>query len=64
MCPAGSPAEESGVAVGDQIVSVNKQDISGLTHLQLVGIIKKVQPPRSCTVLVSLSSASWMHAAE
>jgi len=64
VCPAGSPAEESGVAVGDQIVSVNKQDISGHTHLQLVGTIKKVRPPQSYTVLVSLSSTSWMHAAE
>ena len=45
MCSTGSPAEESGVAVGDQMVSVNKQDISGLTHLELVGIIKRVRSP-------------------
>ena len=40
--PAGSAAEEAGLQAGDEIVSVNKRDISGHTHSQLVRMIKKV----------------------
>ena len=38
----GSAAEEAGLLPGDEIVSVNKQDITGYTHSQLVRTIKKV----------------------
>ena len=38
----GSAAEDAGLMTGDELVSVNKQDISQLTHLELVALIKKV----------------------
>ena len=40
--PTGSAAEEAGLLPGDELVSVNKQDITGHTHAELVRIIKKV----------------------
>ena len=39
---AGSAAENSGLLVGDFIISVNGQNIRGLAHFDLVSIIKKV----------------------
>lgn len=43
VCTLGSVAEESGVVVRDEIVSVNRQDISKLSHRELVARIKKVK---------------------
>ena len=39
---SGSAAEDAGIQTGDKIVSVNKEDISRLTHMELVSLIKKV----------------------
>ena len=36
VCTLGSVAEESGVVVRDEIVSVNRQDISKLSHRELL----------------------------
>lgn len=50
LCTLGSVAEESGVVVRDEIVSVNRQDISKLSHRELVARIKKVKYFRECAV--------------
>ena len=39
---AGLAADRAGLKEGDQLVSVNKQDISSLNHEELVAMIKKV----------------------
>ncbi len=39
---SGSVAEEAGLIAGDQLVSINKQNISSLTHMDLVKAIRKV----------------------
>jgi len=39
----GSAAEDAGIRPGDKIISVNSQDIRGLTHFELVSLIKQVQ---------------------
>lgn len=38
----GLAADKAGLKEGDQLVSVNKQDISTLNHEALVAMIKKV----------------------
>ena len=38
----GSAAEDAGIKAGDKIVSVNKEDMTRLTHSELVSVIKKV----------------------
>lgn len=38
----GLAADQAGLIEGDQLVSVNKQDISTLNHEALVSMIKKV----------------------
>ena len=40
--PVGLAADRAGLKEGDQLVSVNKQDISTLKHEALVSMIKKV----------------------
>ena len=39
----GSAAEESGLMAGDEVVSVSKQDVTGLTHLEIVQLIRGVR---------------------
>ncbi len=38
----GSAAEASGLMMGDTLISVNGQDVTSLTHVDLVGSIKQV----------------------
>lgn len=40
--PIGSPADISGLQVGDMMTHVNGQNIQDLSHVNLVGVIKKV----------------------
>ena len=42
----GLAADKAGLKEGDQLVSVNKQDISTLNHEALVAMIKKVRRTR------------------
>lgn len=40
--PAGSPADDSGLEIGDKLVHVNAQNVQQLSHNGLVSAIKKV----------------------
>lgn len=41
--PVGMAADRAGLKEGDELVSVNKQDVSSLTHEGLVSMIKQVR---------------------
>lgn len=46
-------ADKAGLKEGDQIVSVNKQDVTSMKHEDLVSMIKRVS-------LISVLTAAWI----
>lgn len=51
MVLPGSAAEKGGVRSGDEIISVNDRDVTGLKHGDLVAAIRKVWTKHELSVM-------------
>lgn len=57
---SGSAAEDSGLEVGDILICVNGLDVFNLSHVDLVGVIKKVRMNSGSPLLFSCKHAVFL----